>query len=82
MDILVFAFEALHCKTGYILLVNLWYVRFKLLKYRENNKKTGNTFDHNFKNIPLYKYYNEEGIISRFCIMRWCPYFKNFKIGA
>ena len=24
------------------------------LKYKENNKKICNTFDHNFKNIPLY----------------------------
>ena len=36
------------------ILVNLRYLRFKLLKYRENNKKIGNTFDNNFKNIPLY----------------------------
>ena len=36
------------------ILVNLRYLRFKLLKYKENNKKIGNTFDHNFKNIPLY----------------------------
>ena len=25
-----------------------------MLKYKENNKKICNTFDHNFKNIPLY----------------------------
>ena len=36
------------------ILVNLRYVRFKLLKYKENNKNICNTFDHNFKNIPLY----------------------------
>ena len=36
------------------ILVNLRYLRFKLLKYKENNKKIFNTFDHNFKNIPLY----------------------------
>ena len=35
------------------ILVNLRYSRFKLLKYKEN-KKICNTFDHNFKNIPLY----------------------------
>ena len=35
------------------ILVNLRYLRFKLLKYKEN-KKMCNTFDHNFKNIPLY----------------------------
>ena len=36
------------------ILVNLRYLRFKLLKYKDNNKKICNTFDHNFKNIPLY----------------------------
>ena len=36
------------------ILVNLRYLRFKLLKYKENNKKICNTFDHNFKNIPLH----------------------------
>ena len=36
------------------ILVNLRYLRFKLLKYKENNKKMCNNFDHNFKNIPLY----------------------------
>ena len=57
------------------ILVNLRYLRFKLLKYKEN-KKICNTFDHNFKNIPLY--------IRRkvlFCSIRWCPYSKNFKNG-
>ena len=34
------------------ILVNLRYLRFKLLKYKENNKKI--IFDHNLKNIPLY----------------------------
>ena len=36
------------------ILVNLRYFLFKQLKYKENNKKICNTFDHNFKNIPLY----------------------------
>ena len=36
------------------ILVNLRYLRFKLLKYKENNKKICNTFDHNFTNIALY----------------------------
>ena len=36
------------------ILVNLIYLRLKLLKYKESNKKICNTFDHNFKNIPLY----------------------------
>ena len=59
------------------------YYGFKLLKYKENNKKMCNTFDHNFKNIPLY-IYTEKGIIRKviFCIIRWCPYFKNCKNGA
>ena len=35
-------------------LVNMRYLRFKLLKYKENNKTICNTFDHNFKNIPVY----------------------------
>ena len=59
------------------ILVNLRYLRFKLLKYKENNKKICNTFDNNFKNIP--KLYNEKGIIRKvlFCIIQWCPYLKN-----
>ena len=36
------------------ILVNLRYLRFKLLKYTENNKKICNSLDHDFKNIPLY----------------------------
>ena len=36
------------------ILVNLRYLRFKLLKYIENNKNICNNCDHNFKNIPLY----------------------------
>ena len=46
------------------ILVHLRYLRFKLLKYKENNKKICNTFDHNFKiflyimiNVSLEKYY-------------------------
>ena len=34
------------------ILVNLRHLRFKLLKYKENNKKICNTFDHNL--IFLY----------------------------
>ena len=33
------------------ILVNLRYLRFKLLIYKENNKKICNTFYHNFKNF-------------------------------
>ena len=36
------------------ILVNFRYLRFKLLKYKENNKKICVTFDHNFRYIPLY----------------------------
>ena len=40
---------------GYIHLVNLRYLRFGLLKYMlKTDKKICNTFDDNFKNIPLY----------------------------
>ena len=45
------------------ILVNLRYLRFKLLKYKENNKKICNAFDHNFKNIPFI--YNVKGIIRK-----------------
>ena len=34
--------------------VNLRYLRFKLLKYKVNNKKICHTFNKNCKNIPLY----------------------------
>ena len=36
------------------ILINLRYLRFKLRKYKENNKNICDTIDHNFKNIPLY----------------------------
>ena len=64
------------------ILVNMRYLRFKLLEYKENNKKICNTFDHNFKKYSFI--YNETGIIRKvlFCIILWCPYFKNFKNGA
>ena len=35
--------------------VNLRYLRFKLLKYEENNENIYNTFDHNFKNVPIMR---------------------------
>ena len=34
------------------ILVNFRYLRFKLLKYKENNKKMCDTFGDNFKYIP------------------------------
>ena len=64
------------------ILVNLRYLRFKLLKYKENNKKICNTFDHNFKNIPLYimsnvsleRYYFVlyDGKISKMALNAFC----------
>ena len=35
------------------ILINFRYLRLKLLKYKENNTKTCDTFDHNFRYIPL-----------------------------
>ena len=61
------------------ILVNLRYLRFKLLKYKDNNKKICTTFDHNFKNIKIYTCIMRKVL---FCIIQWCPYFKNVKNGA
>ena len=36
------------------ILVNLRYLRLKLLKYKETTKKICDTFDNNKKNIPVY----------------------------
>ena len=36
------------------ILVNFKYLRFKLLKYEENDKKICDTFDHNFRYVYLY----------------------------
>ena len=36
------------------ILVNLRYFRFKLLIYKENNKKVCDTIDHSFKNVSVY----------------------------
>ena len=41
-----------------------------LLKYKENNKKICNTFDLNFKNIPLYTVAHKDGIISLILTIR------------
>ena len=74
--------KSLIAKRVISILINLRYLRFKLLKYKENNKKICNTFDHNFKSI--YLTYNEKGIIRKFFfffffIIRWCPYFEEKK---
>ena len=53
------------------ILVNFRYLRFKLLKYKENNKKICDTFDHNFRYIPLcmsYRYH-KKGIILYYTIV-------------
>ena len=39
------------------ILVNVRYLRLKLLKYKDNNKKIINTVDNNFNNISLYMTY-------------------------
>ena len=64
------------------ILVNLRYLRFKLLKYKENNKKICNTFDHDFKNIPLY-IYKDKGIIRKvlFCIIQCALILKMSKMA-
>ena len=38
-------------QRGIYILVNLRYVRLKLLKHKEDNKKIIDTLDHNFKNM-------------------------------
>ena len=63
------------------ILVNLRYLRFNPLKYKENNKEICNTFDHNFQKYSVI--YNEKGIIRKvlFCIIQWCPYLKMSKMA-
>ena len=51
IQILIYILKSFIAKRLNSILVNL---RFKLLKYKENNKKMCNTFVHNFKNILLY----------------------------
>ena len=46
--------KSLFAKTDKSIFVKLRYLRSKLLKYKENNKKISDTFDHNFKNNPWY----------------------------
>ena len=79
LTVIIMSFIAKRVKS---ILVNLRYLRFKLLKYKENNKKICNTFYHNFKNIPLY--IMTKVSLERYYVvlMRWCPYFRNVKNGA
>ena len=43
----------IYAKTNISIFINLRYLRFELLKNKENNKKVCDIF-HNFKNIPCY----------------------------
>ena len=60
--------------------VNLRFLRFKLLKKKKKNKNICNAFDHNFKNIPLYKM--RKVSLKRYYFVLWCPYFKHVRNGA
>ena len=44
----------LNWKTNISIFINFRYLRLKLLKNKENNKKICHIFHHNFKNIPCY----------------------------
>ena len=46
--------QSLNSKTDISIFINLRYLRLKLLKKKENNKKICHIFHHNFKNIPCY----------------------------
>ena len=46
--------NSLNAKTDISIFINLRYLRLKLLKNKENNKKICHSFHHNFKNIPCY----------------------------
>ena len=46
--------KSLNAKTDISIIINLRYLRLKLLKNKENNKKICYIFAHNFKNLPCY----------------------------
>ena len=46
--------NSLSAKTDISIVINLRYLRLKLLKNKENNKKICDIDYHNFKNIPCY----------------------------
>ena len=46
--------KSLNAKTDISIFINLRYLRLKLLKNNENNKKICHIFHHNFKDIPCY----------------------------
>ena len=72
--------KSLNSKTDISIFINLRYLRLKLLKNKENNKKICHIFHHNFKNIPCY-IMSEVSKVS-FCSIWWLTYFKNFEIGV
>ena len=47
--------KSLNAKTDISIFINFRYLRLKLLKNKENNKKIYNIFHYNFKNIPCVK---------------------------
>ena len=49
-----FEVKSLNSKTDISIFINLRYLRLKLLKNKENNKKICHIFHHNFKNINCY----------------------------
>ena len=49
--------------------VNLRYLRLKLLKYKENNKKICDAFDHNFQIIPLYNITSKVSIERHYFVL-------------
>ena len=46
--------KSLNLKNDISIFINLRYLRLKLLKNKENNKKICHIFHHNLKNIPCY----------------------------
>ena len=64
--------KSLISKTDISILINLRYLRLKLLKNKENKKKMCHIFHHNFKNIPCY-------VISEVSLKRF--YFALFDDG-
>ena len=46
--------KSLNAKTDISIFINLRYLRLKLMKNKEDNKKICDIFHHGFKNIPCY----------------------------
>ena len=46
--------KSLFAKTDKSICAKWRYLRLKVKKNKENNKKMFASFDHNFKNVPLY----------------------------